>query len=200
MGVSPRPILVDLQPGPVAESLVVVLGDRARPRTARTPGEAVDVVASLDPAVLVVAPPRSAGRDDASDLAIHGDVVERTRWWCDAAAVTGAFVVFLGTSAVFDDHVSSGGDERAPDEFTAPAPTRMPGRAWRAAETIVAAGGGAVVRSGDSDPGGIADLVAWAAAARRPGTWHVGGPDLDDLHTRVVRDPGAGETPTSAPS
>jgi len=195
-----RPILVDLEPGSVAESVGAVLGERARPRTARTPGEAVDVVASLDPAVLVVAPSRSAGRDDTSDRAIHREIVERTRWWCGAAAVTGAFVVLVSTSDVFDDQSLADADERAPDEFTAPAPTRMPGRAWRAAEAIVAAGGGAVVRSGDSDPDGIAELVAWAAAGRRPGTWHVGGPDLDDLHTRVVRGPAAGDASASSPS
>lgn len=193
MGVSPRPILVDLEPGPVADAVVGLLGERARPRTARTPGEAVDVVASLDPAVIVVAPSRSVGRDGGSDLAIHRDVVERTRWWCGAAAVTGAFVVFVGTSAVFDDHVRVGADERAPDEFTAPVPTRMPGRAWRAAEAIVATDGGAVVRSGDADPDAVADLVTWAVSGRRQGIWHLGGPDLDDLHTRVVRDAGAGD-------
>lgn len=185
MGVSTRAVLVDMEPGPVADAVHAALGPRATNRSARTVPDAVDVVASLDPAVLVIGPAGGvdAGSDESGDDAtVHRAVVERTRWWCEAAMVTGAFVVLVGSATVFGDNPAP-----PPDEFTPPTPAGMPGRAWRAAEVIVGTAGGAVVRSGDADPATVADVVTWVAAGRRPGTWHVGGPHLDDLHTRVVR-------------
>ncbi len=201
MGVSPRAVLVDMAPGPMADAVRDALGTRAASRSARTAPDAVDVVASLDPAVLVVGPAADAGTGQGEPqdaTAVHRAVAERTRWWCEAARVTGAFVVLVSTAMVFSDNTTP-----VPDEFTASTPVGMPGRAWRAAETIVVAAGGAVVRVGAADATGptdatggsdatvdtaaVADVVTWAAAGRRSGTWHVGGPQLDDLHTRIVR-------------
>ena len=85
MGVTPRTTLVDVDPGMAGQSMLAAFGDRARPRVARSAADAVDVVASLAPAAVVVMPTIPTSDEAASDrLAIHRAVVERTRWWCEA--------------------------------------------------------------------------------------------------------------------
>ena len=218
MGVAARgraTILIDAA-DEFAAAMAALEGGRLRPRTARSAPEAVDVVASLAPGVVVVAP--SAPSQDTEAATLHRAIAERTRWWCEASAVTGAFVVLVSTADVFgpdDSHdgrrVDTRGDRSVgsvlpPDEFSWPTPGDRLGRAWRAAEATVRAAGGAVVRHDpghdpghdpDRDPesehGALAGLVAWVVAGRRRGVWHVGGARLDDLHTRVVR--GASEPP-----
>lgn len=180
-----RTILIDIESTSLHDALLQALGSRVQPRHARTPADAVDVVASLDPTVIVVGP--VAPGEGSDDESVHQAIVERTRWWCEAAPVTGAFVVLVSDVAVFGDAVSP-----PPDEFTVPTPVDMPGRAWRAAEALVVAVGGAVVRqdSASADTASRAALVevlTWALAGRHAGTWHVGGAGLHDLHTRVVR-------------
>lgn len=183
-----RAILTDVVAGDLAAALSARWEARMQPRTARGEPDAIDVVASLDPGVVVVAPAAAADVTAAGDL--HRAIAERTRWWSVAAGVSGAFMVLVGEAEVFGAQVGTGGGA-APDEFSHPEPDGMPGRAWRAAEQVVLAGGGAVVRH---DPGtaatavpAVADLVAWVVAGRRAGVWHVGGARLDDLHTRMVR-------------
>lgn len=180
----PRAILTDVVADDLAAALSARWGPRMRPRTARSEADAVDVVASLDPGVVVVAPVAAAA---AAPGDVHRAIAERTRWWSVAAGVTTAFVVLVGDAEVFGAQGGNGGG--VPDEFGHPDPSGMPGRAWRAAEHVVRAGGGAVVRH---DPAAaavpaVADLVEWVVAGRRAGVWHVGGARLDDLHTRVVR-------------
>jgi hypothetical protein len=194
MGVAARgrgTVLTDVAADELATALSARGGDRLRPRSARSAPDAVDVVASLGPGVVVVAPTAPAAHADADD--VHRAVAERTRWWCEAAAVTGAFVVLVGTSDVFGPEAPTT-DGVAPDEFSQPAPDDVTGRAWRAAEGVVRAVDGAVVRRDPgSDPDAVAGLVWWAVTGRRRGVWHVGGGRLDDRHTRIVRsgsDPG----------
>lgn len=185
MGVTSRAILADIESASLHDELTQMLGSRVAQRVARTPADAVDVVASLAPAAVVVAPCAPvAGSDDET---VHRSIVERTRWWCEAARVTGSFVVLVSDVAVFADALSP-----PPDEFTVASPSGMPGRAWWAAEAIAASVGGAVVRR---DPAlteagsevATAELVTWVLAGRHVGTWHVGAQGLDDLHTRTVR-------------
>lgn len=187
-----RTILTDVVAADLAAALSARWEARMQPRTARGEPDAVDVVASLDPGVVVVAPAAAAGATEPGDL--HRAIAERTRWWSVAGGVTGAFVVLVSEAEVFGLEVGAGGG--APDEFSHPAPAGMPGRAWRAAEHVVLACGGAVVRHDPTTAAdaarAVADLVEWVVAGRRAGVWHVGGERLDDLHTRIVRGVPAG--------